>query len=123
MGKALDGIRVLDFTQYEAGPSAAQMLAWLGADVIKIESPEGEQGRNALSDKRGEDSFFFMLLNSNKRGVTLNLKTERGREMFREMAKTSDVVIENLGPGSMDRLGCGWDVLSKLNPRLIMASV
>src|SRR6185503_15546125 len=121
--KALEGIRVLDFTQYEAGPSAAQMLAWLGADVIKIESPEGEQGRTALSDKRGEDSWFFLLLNSNKRGVTLNLKSERGREMFREMAKTADVVIENLGPGSLDRLGCGWNVLSKLNPRLILASV
>ena len=123
MAKALDGIRVLDFTQYEAGPSAAQMLAWLGADVIKVESPEGEQGRTALSDKRGEDAWFFLLLNSNKRAVTLNLKTERGRDMFRELAKASDVVIENLGPGSMDRLGCGWDVLSKLNPRLIMASV
>src|SRR5918995_116975 len=123
VGKALDGIRVLDLTMYEAGPSCTQMLGWLGADVIKIEPPTGEQGRTALSDKRGEDAWFFLLLNSNKRAVTLNLKTERGRDMFRELAKASDVVIENLGPGSMDRLGCGWDVLSKLNPRLIMASV
>src|SRR5439155_15920452 len=94
MSKALDGIRVLDLTQYEAGPSCTQMLGWLGADVIKIESPGGEQGRTALSDKRGEDSWFFMLLNSNKRGVTLNLKSDRVREIFSEMAWSSNVFVE-----------------------------
>src|SRR2546430_897023 len=123
MAKALDGIRVLDLTQYEAGPSATQMLAWLGADVIKIEPPAGESGRTALSDKRGEDAWFFLLLNSNKKGVTLNLKDPRGRDMFRELAKTADVVVENLGPGALERLGLGWDVLHALNPRLIFASV
>src|SRR5829696_7332659 len=105
MAKALAGIRVLDLTQYEAGPSCTQMLAWLGADVIKIEPPAGEAGRTALSDKRGEDAWFFLLLNSCKKGVTLNLKADKGRAMFREMAKNADIVVENLGPSALERLG------------------
>jgi formyl-CoA transferase len=123
MPKALDGIRVLDLTQYEAGPSSTQMLAWLGADVIKVEPPTGEPGRTALSDKRGEDAWFFMLLNSCKKGVTLNLKAPRGKAMFEELVKSSDVVVENMGPGVMERLGLGYQHLQRLNPRIIHASV
>jgi len=123
MAKALDGIRVLDLSQYEAGPSCAETLAWLGAEVVKIEPPSGEPSRRALSERPDMDSVFFCLLNANKKAITLNLKSERGKQMFTEMVKTADVVLENLGPGSMERLGFGYDDLAKINPRVISASV
>src|SRR5262245_2564664 len=121
--KALEGIRVLDLSQFEAGPSCAETLAWLGADVIKIEPPSGEQARRGLSERPDMDSVFFCLLNCNKRAITLNLKSERGKQIFTELVKTADVVLENLGPGSMERLGFGYDDLAKINPRIINASV
>ena len=123
MGKALEGIRVLDLTQYEAGPSCTETLAWLGAEVIKIEPPGGEPARRGLSESPDMDSVFFCLLNANKKGVTLNLKSERGRRMFEEMAQTADIIVENLGPGAMERLGLGHEALARINPRIITASV
>jgi formyl-CoA transferase len=125
MDKALEGIRVIDFTHDQAGPSCTQMLAWLGADVIKIERPpNGDRARKLWnSDNPNVDSFFFLLLNSNKRSTVIDLKTDEGKEIARRLIKECDVVAENLGPGVMNRLGLGYDAVKKLNPRAVYASV
>lgn len=121
---ALAGIRVVDLTQFEAGTSCTQTLAWLGAEVIKVEEPtKGEQGRGASSDKPGADSFYFMLLNANKRSVTANLKTEKGRELLRGLIRNADIFVENFAPGVIDRLGFGYDAVREINPRIIYAQV
>jgi formyl-CoA transferase len=125
MEKALAGIRIIDFTHDQAGPSCTQMLAWLGADVIKIERPPlGDRARKLWnSDNPNVDSFFFLLLNSNKRSTVIDLKTEEGKEIARRLIKECDVVAENLGPGVMNRLALGYDAVEKLNPRAVYASV
>jgi len=125
MSQALEGIRVIDFTHDQAGPSCTQMLAWLGADVIKIERPpHGDRARRLWNmDNPNLDSFFFLLLNSSKRSTVLDLKTEEGKEIARRLVAEADIVAENLGPGVMERLGLGWDAVHKLNPRAIYASV
>src|SRR4051812_16730165 len=125
MSQALEGIRVIDFTHDQAGPSCTQMLAWLGADVIKIERPpHGDRARRLWnSDNPNLDSFFFLLLNSNKRSTVINLKAEEGREAARRLIREADIVAENLGPGVMERLGLGYEAVKELNPRAIYASV
>src|SRR5213076_1761589 len=106
---ALADVKVLDLTQFEAGTSCTEALAWLGADVIKVENPRGgDQGRGASTNQPGVDSHYFMLLNANKRSITLNLSSPRGREIFTEMLKKADVMIENFAPGALERLGFGY---------------
>jgi formyl-CoA transferase len=121
---ALSGIRILDLTQFEAGPSCTQLLAWLGADVIKVENPDGgDQGRRMVPDVPGTDAYYFLLLNANKRSITLNMKEERGRALFRRILPRFDVLIENFTLGTLEKWGLGWDVLEMLHPGLIYATV
>ncbi|OZM84194.1 formyl-CoA transferase [Pseudonocardia sp. MH-G8] len=120
---ALDGIRILDMTHVQSGPSATQILAWLGADVVKLEAPTGDITRQQLRDVPDADSLYFTMLNCNKRSITLNMKSEEGKQLFIDMVKKSDVLVENFGPGAVDRMGFTWDRLQELNPRLVYASI
>jgi formyl-CoA transferase len=120
---ALSGIRVVDLTQFEAGTVITETLAWLGADVIKIENPKGgEQGRGA-STNAGLDSWYFILLNANKKSVTLNLKDPRGKDMLRQLIAKADVFAENFAPGVIEKLGFGWEEVARINPRIVYATV
>jgi formyl-CoA transferase len=123
MGKALEGVRVLDMTHVQSGPSCTQILAWLGADVVKIEAPTGDITRKQLRDLPDVDSLYFTMLNCNKRSITLNMKSERGKELFTEMVQGFDILAENFGPGAIDRMGFPWERLQEINPRLIYASI
>jgi formyl-CoA transferase len=120
----LAGIKVIDFTGVQAGPSCTQLLAWFGADVLKVERPNGgDVTRNQLRDDPSLDALYFTMLNSNKRSLAINTKTTEGRKVMEELIKRADVLVENFAPGAMDRMGLGWDVISAWNPRLIFGSV
>ena len=124
MAKALEGVRVLDMTHVQSGPTCTQILAWFGADVIKVERPgEGDPTRGQLRDKPGVDSLYFTMLNSNKRGITLNPKTEAGKKIFTKLIEQCDVMVENFAPGAIDRMGFPWEKIQQINPRMIYASV
>ena len=122
--KALQGVRILDMTHVQSGPSCTQILGFLGADVVKLEPPgRGDITRGQLRDLPDVDSLYFTMLNCNKRSITLNLKSEQGKTIFAELLRTSDVVVENFGPGVLDRLGFPWEKIQTVNPRIIYASI
>ena len=124
MSKALEGVRILDLGHVQAAPTATQLLAWMGADVIKVEMPgRGDITRGQLQDVKGADSLYFTMLNSNKRSITINLKSAGGKKVLEELVRRCDVVVENFGPGVLDRQGFTWARFQELNPRIIYASI
>ena len=124
MTKALEGVRILDFTHVQSGPTCTQLLAWFGADVIKVERPGGgDITRGQLVDVKGADSLYFTMLNHNKRSITVDSKNPQGKRIIEELIKTCDVMVENFAPGALDRMGFTWEHISSLNPRIIVASI
>jgi formyl-CoA transferase len=121
--RALSGIRILDLTQFEAGTTCTQFLGWLGADVVKIEPPGGEQSRRNRPEVPGLDAMFFLVFNANKRSVTIDLKKPEGRALFLQMVEHADVVVENFAPGLMEKLGLDYDALNRTNPKIIVARI
>jgi crotonobetainyl-CoA:carnitine CoA-transferase CaiB-like acyl-CoA transferase len=120
----LEGVRVVDFTQFEAGPSCTEALAWLGAEVVKIENPKtGDPGRRLQPGQPDDDPWYFHQFNANKKSVTLDLKSPRGLEIVKELLKKADVTVENMAPGTIERLGLGYDVVKELNPAIIYCQV
>ena len=122
--KALQGVKILDMTHVQSGPTCTQLLAWFGADVIKVERPGvGDATRGQLRDLPDVDSLYFTMLNHNKRSVTLNTKSDSGKQIFERLLKHCDVMVENFAPGALDRMGFSWERIQEINPRLIYASV
>lgn len=121
--EALKGFRILDLSHVQAGPTGTQLMAWMGADVIKLEPPTGDITRGQLRDVPNADSLYFTMLNCNKRSITINMKSPEGNQVVTELLKKSDVVVENFGPGVIDRLGFSWEKVHKINPRIVMASI
>src|ERR1700683_1799933 len=110
MSKALDGVRILDMTHVQAGPTGTQRVAWMGADVIKVELPgRGDITRGQLQDVKGADSLYFTMLNSNKRSITINMKQPKGKTVIEELVRRSDIIVENFGLGGLDRAGFTWE--------------
>ena len=124
MSEALKGVRILDFTHVQSGPTCTQLLAWFGADVIKVErAGEGDATRSQLRDIPDVDSLYFTMLNHNKRSITLDTKTAKGKEVLEALIKHCDVLVENFAPGALDRMGFTWERINELNPRMVVASV
>ncbi|MBU6506866.1 MAG: formyl-CoA transferase [Alphaproteobacteria bacterium] len=124
MSKALEGVRILDFTHVQSGPTCTQLLAWFGADVVKVERPGvGDITRGQLRDVPNVDSLYFTMLNSNKRSITIDTKNPKGKELLEGLIKVCDVLVENFGPGVLDRMGFSWERVHQINPKIIMASI
>src|SRR6187455_2418422 len=121
--EALKGVRILDMTHVQAGPTCSQLLAWMGADVIKFENPAGDATRGQLRDVPNADSLYFTMLNCNKRSITVNMKNPEGKAVFVDLLKKCDIIMENFGPGVLDRFGFTWEKIHEINPKIVMGSI
>jgi formyl-CoA transferase len=121
--EALKGVRILDMTHVQAGPTCSQLFAWMGADVIKFENPQGDATRGQLRDVPNADSLYFTMLNCNKRSITVNMKSADGKAVFVDLLKKCDIIMENFGPGVLDRFGFTWEKIHEINPKIVMGSI
>src|SRR5580704_6258284 len=120
----LAGVRIVDFTQFEAGPSCTEALAWLGAEVVKIENPKtGDPGRRLRPGRPDDDPYYFQVFNANKKSITVNLKSPRGLQVVKDLLRKADICVENMAPGTIERLGLGYDEVKALNPRIIFCQI
>jgi crotonobetainyl-CoA:carnitine CoA-transferase CaiB-like acyl-CoA transferase len=119
----LSGVRVLDLSQFEAGPSSTEALAWLGAEVVKVENPKGGDPGRSIFGEPGGDSFYFLIFNANKKSMAIDLKTDAGKKLVFDLARKADVFVENFAPGAIERLGLGYDVISRINSGIVYAQV